>query len=88
MAVAQESISITPTDYQDVFLRKDKRYYAFVSGVGAGKTYAGIVRTILNMRDWNPGEMGAIVAPTRQMVVNVIIPENARDGYLRRMGIQ
>jgi len=81
MAVAQESISIDPTAYQDVFLRKDKRYYAFVSGVGAGKTYAGIVRTILNMRDWNPGEMGAIVAPTRQMIVNVIIPE------MREMGI-
>ena len=81
MAVAQDSISIDPTAYQDVFLRKDKRYYAFVSGVGAGKTYAGIVRTILNMRDWNPGEMGAIVAPTRQMIVNVIIPE------MREMGI-
>ena len=85
MAIASESnssVSITPTPYQDVFLRRDKRYYAFVSGVGAGKTYAGISRTILNMRDWNAGEMGAIVAPTRQMVVNVIIPEMREIGVL------
>jgi len=66
---------LTPTQYQDEFLRGDKRYLGFVSGVGAGKTYAGIIRTFLNMERWNRGEMGAIVAPTRQMVVNVIIPE-------------
>lgn len=67
--------TFTPTPYQDAFLRGDKRYLGFVSGVGAGKTYAGIIRTFLNMERWNRGEMGAIVAPTRQMVVNVIIPE-------------
>ena len=72
----------TPTEYQDEFLRGDKRYLGFVSGVGAGKTYAGIIRTFLNMEKWNPGEMGAIVAPTRQMVVNVIIPEMRDLGLL------
>ena len=74
--------SFTPTPYQDEFLRGDKRYLGFVSGVGAGKTYAGIIRTFLNMERWNPGEMGAIVAPTRQMVVNVIIPELESLGLL------
>src|SRR6056297_3178262 len=74
----------TPTPYQDAFLRGDKRYIGFVSGVGAGKTYAGIIRTVLNMTEWNPGEMGAIVAPTRQMVVNVIIPEMRDLGLLDR----
>ena len=74
----------TPTQYQDEFLRGDKRYIGFVSGVGAGKTYAGIIRTVLNMTEWNPGEMGAIVAPTRQMVVNVIIPEMRDLGLLDR----
>ena len=54
---------------------RSKRYYGYISGVGAGKTFAGIIRTIHNMTEWNPGEMGAIIAPTRQMVVNVIIPE-------------
>lgn len=72
----------TPTQYQDEFLRGDKRYLGFVSGVGAGKTYAGIIRTFLNMERWNKGEMGAIVAPTRQMVVNVIIPEMRDLGLL------
>ena len=72
----------TLTDYQDEFLRADKRYLGFVSGVGAGKTYAGIVRTFLNMEVWNAGEMGAIVAPTRQMVINVIIPEMRELGLL------
>ena len=72
----------TLTDYQDEFLRADKRYLSFISGVGAGKTYAGIVRTFLNMERWNPGEMGAIVAPTRQMIVNVIIPEMRELGLM------
>src|SRR6056297_3870680 len=76
------SIAFTPTRYQDQFLRGDKRYLGFISGVGAGKTYAGIIRTFLNMEKWNPGEMGAIVAPTRQMVVNVIIPEMRDLGLL------
>jgi Terminase-like family. len=54
---------------------RQKRYYGYISGVGAGKTYAGIIKTIYNIQSWNPGEMGAIIAPTRQMIVNVIIPE-------------
>lgn len=66
---------------QDRFLWADKRYYGYISGVGAGKTFAGIIRTYLNIMQWNPGEMGAIIAPTRQMVVNVIIPE------MRDMGL-
>ena len=66
---------------QDRFLWADKRYMGYISGVGAGKTFAGIIRTYLNMQQWNPGEMGAIIAPTRQMVVNVIIPE------MREMGL-
>jgi len=78
------SIAFTPTRYQDQFLRGDKRYLGFISGVGAGKTYAGIIRTFLNMEKWNPGEMGAIVAPTRQMIVNVIIPEMRDLGLLER----
>jgi len=74
----------TPTPYQEEFLRGDKRYLGFVSGVGAGKTYAGIIRTFLNMEHWNKGDMGAIVAPTRQMIVNVIIPELRDMGLLEK----
>ena len=81
---SSDGISFTPTQFQDQFLRGDKRYVGFISGVGAGKTYAGIIRTFLNMEQWNPGEMGAIVAPTRQMIVNVIIPEMRELGLLNR----
>lgn len=69
---------LKPFEPQKVFIDphdKSKRYYGYVSGVGAGKTFAGIIRTIHNLREWNSGEMGAIIAPTRQMIVNVIIPE-------------
>lgn len=66
---------IKPFTEQKPFLQRDKRYMGYISGVGAGKTYAGIVRTVLNMTEWNRNEMGAIIAPTRQMIVNVIIPE-------------
>lgn len=66
---------VTPFPEQRPFLESEKRYYGYISGVGAGKTFSGIIRTIRNVTEWNPGEMGAIIAPTRQMVVNVIIPE-------------
>jgi phage terminase large subunit-like protein len=36
------------------------------------------------MEKWNPGEMGAIVAPTRQMIINVILPEMRELGFLER----
>jgi predicted phage terminase large subunit-like protein len=77
-----DTTAIEPTQYQELFLRGDKRYYGFVSGVGAGKTFAGILRVLLNMTQWNTGDMGVIVAPTRQMVVNVIIPEMRELGVL------
>jgi PBSX family phage terminase large subunit len=76
----QEPREVSPFTEQRPFLKTDKKYYGYISGVGAGKTFAGIVRTILNMTEWNPGEMGAIVAPTRQMVINVIIPEMRQLG--------
>lgn len=82
MATAKQSpvTEITPFDEQQPFLGTNKKYYGYISGVGAGKTFSGIIRTILNMVEWNPGEMGAIVAPTRQMVINVIIPEMRQLG--------
>jgi len=72
------------TPYQEQFLRGDKRFLGFVSGVGAGKTFIGNWRTWFNMEEWNQGEMGAIVAPTRQMIVNVILPEMRELGFLER----
>jgi len=77
---------LRPFHEQKKFLGKGKRYYGYISGVGAGKTFAGIIRTARNMVEWNPGEMGAIVAPTRQMVVNVIIPEMRDLGFFDSVG--
>lgn len=73
--MSKSQTRVKPFKEQRPFLQDDKRYLGYVSGVGAGKTFSGIVRTIRNMTEWNPGTMGAIIAPTRQMIVNVIIPE-------------
>ena len=75
MTLATSKQRIKPFTEQQPFLQADKRYLGYISGVGAGKTFSGIIRTIRNMTEWNSGEMGAIIAPTRQMIVNVIIPE-------------
>lgn len=72
---------LAPFREQEPFLQRDKKYYGYVSGVGAGKTYAGVLRVALNMEEWNPGEMGAIVAPTTTMVKDVILP------LIREMGL-
>ena len=60
---------------QEQFLSAGKRYHAFVSGIGAGKTNALIQRILLNAQYWNPGETGMVVAPTVPSLRNVIIPE-------------
>ena len=75
MSSTAEPTVVDPFDEQKPFIRSDRRYLGYISGVGAGKTFSGIIRTIRNMTEWNVGAMGAIIAPTRQMVVNVIIPE-------------
>lgn len=61
---------------------REKRYYGFVSGTGAGKTAAGIARTELNAETWNQGAMGAIIAPTGRMIKNNIIPLMRKFSYL------
>lgn len=73
-----------PFHEQMPFLWNQHRYYGYVSGVGAGKTFAGVMRTGMNMEYWNPGEMGAIVAPTATMVKDVILPEMRELGLLQR----
>ena len=67
---------------QRVFLDDDRRFHNFTSGVGAGKTLAGILRVALNVEKWNPGEMGMIVTPTTLGLKNVIIPELSKWGFL------
>jgi len=73
-------VELRPFKEQERFLQDDKKYYGYISGVGAGKTFAGILRTALNAEKWNVGEMGAIVAPTTTMIKDVIIPEMRNVG--------
>jgi PBSX family phage terminase large subunit len=58
------------------------RYHNFTSGIGAGKTVAGIIRTVANALVWNPGELGMIVTPTSLGIKNVILPELSKWGIL------
>ena len=74
--------TLAPHSEQWPFLTNDERYYAFVSGVGAGKTVAGVNRVIKNIRDWNSGKTGVVIAPTVPALRNVIIPELDKWGVL------
>ena len=73
-----------PFKEQSPFLWNDHKFYGYISGVGAGKTAAGVMRTALNANLWNPGAMGAIVAPTTTMIKDVIIPLMREWGLLDR----
>jgi PBSX family phage terminase large subunit len=75
---------LQPYGEQRRFLGTDDRYYAFISGIGAGKTVAGIIRTILNVSEWNVGNTGYIIAPTVPSLRNVIIPELEKWGIIDR----
>lgn len=73
---------VEPHEYQIPFLWNNHRYYGFISGVGAGKTAAGAMRAAVNVDHWNPGLMGAIVAPSTQMVKNAIMPVMREFGIM------
>lgn len=80
----QQVGSLEPFEEQEPFLWDKHRYYGYISGVGAGKTAVGVMRTALNMEYWNPGYMGAIVAPTTQMIKNAILPLMRDFGLMNR----
>ena len=65
---------IGPYKEQEPFLWPDKRYLGFIAGVGSGKTHVGMGRTVRNVKEWNPGYMGAIVAPASRMIKDTILP--------------
>lgn len=75
---------IEPYHEQEPFLWDKHRYYGFISGVGAGKTGIGGMRTALNAEYWNRGEMGAIVAPSTRMIKNAIFPVMKEFGLRQR----
>lgn len=75
---------VEPFTEQEPFLYDSHRYYGYISGVGAGKTAVGVMRAALNAELWNPGRMGAIVAPTTQMVKNAILPLMREFGLMEK----
>lgn len=74
----------TPYGPQLPFITRDARYYAFISGIGAGKTAAGICRLLKNVRDWNEGYTGFVVAPTVPSLRTTVIPELDKWGVLEQ----
>ena len=67
-------IEITRTLPQKEFMESDKKFRAFVSGVGAGKTAGGWM-CVLEYAFEHPGSLGVVVAPTYPLIRDVIIKE-------------
>src|SRR5579863_572445 len=57
--------TLNPIQWQ--FVSCEARFSFYVGGVGAGKTYAGAVRSIARAFDY-PGSLGLIGAPTYAML--------------------
>lgn len=73
---------------QKPFMGASKRFYGFISGTGAGKTFAGIYRLVANAVRLNPGHMGAIVVPDKGMFVDNVKPIMEEFGLLDRWTYQ
>lgn len=67
-AQSPSSVVINLLPKQDDFLFSQAKYPAFISGLGAGKTYAGSLKAVIKMEE---GEDGVIVAPTYPMLRDV-----------------
>ena len=70
-------IQITQTLPQKKFTENDKKFRAYVGGVGCGKTAAGWHNT-LKQAFTNPGSLGVIVAPTYSSIRDVILRERVQ----------
>jgi PBSX family phage terminase large subunit len=77
-------VTIGPDVYDQSQFTADTRhrFHNFTSGIGAGKTVAGVIRMLANVQAWNPGETGMIVTPTSLGLKNVILPELSKWGIL------
>ena len=74
----------TPYREQIKFLGNNRPYYGFISGSGAGKTFAGVYRLWLNATIWNPNEMGAIIVPDKSQFTDNIKPIMEDFGLMDR----
>jgi len=64
-------MEIDATIPQGRFLSSPVRHRAFVAGVGSGKTYAGVLASLIACQR---AERGAVVAPTYPMLKDVVLP--------------
>ncbi len=71
-----------PYTEQIPFMKRDRPYYGFISGSGAGKTFAGVYRLWLNATTWNPERMGAIIVPDKSQFTDNIKPILEEFGLL------
>lgn len=62
------------TEPQWRFFNSDAKYRAFLSGVGAGKTAAGLMMAI-NEAIRQPGSVGVVIAPTYPLIRDVLYAE-------------
>lgn len=60
-------IDYAPYEQQFEFHNSQKKFKAFIGGLGSGKTMAGSIETIATMLE-NPGTLGAVLAPTYPML--------------------
>jgi phage terminase large subunit-like protein len=58
-------LDIAVSDVQAAFVADDRRYSLMLGGIGAGKTYAGAIKA---MRQLRPGSLGLVVAPSFRML--------------------
>jgi predicted phage terminase large subunit-like protein len=74
--VTQPGEEERPAPYleQREFMGRAKRFYGFVSGTGAGKTFSGVYRLWLNATGWNPYSMGAIIVPDKSQFIDNVKP--------------
>jgi len=82
--VPQTGDEPAPYTEQIKFLGMEKPYYGFISGSGAGKTFAGVYRLWLNAEWWNKDVMGAIIVPDKSQFIDNIKPIMEDFGLMDR----
>lgn len=91
MATASNAVTVDPDSDQPQpyheqipFMGTDRRFYGFISGTGAGKTFAGVYRLLVNATIWNPDSMGAIIVPDKSQFVDNVKPIMQDFGLMDR----
>lgn len=76
LAIEQEAaatLDFEVSDPQGDVLELDTRYQAFIAGIGSGKTYLGVIWSLLRALE-RPGMTGLVAAADYPMLRDVILP--------------